>query len=272
MPAASLAYDPGVIVSDSRDLVARWAPIAARTVYFGHQSVGNDVLAGVRSWNEELALGVRVIQTRDPATVAGPALVHFLAGQNGDFASKNAALLRFLDGRSGADNPIVLLKYCYVDVHSGSDVRTQFDEYLDTAATIAVDHPDAILLHTTIPITSTVEGPMKARAKRLLGRNTLRAAAVVRHRYNTLVRAEFSGREPLFDIALAESTRPDGRRDGFVEAGEDIETLTPEYTSDGGHLNGFGRRAVAVSFLNALAEVASGSPSLRPSLEGVETR
>jgi hypothetical protein len=264
--ALSLAFDPGVTVGDSMNLIARWAPIATRTVYFGHQSVGNDVLAGVRRWNDELALGVRLVQTRDPASVTGPALVHFLAGQNGDFASKNAALLRFLDGRSGADNAIVLLKYCYVDVHSGSDVRSQFDEYLDTAATIAVDHPDAVLVHTTIPITSIVEGPIKARAKHLLGRNTLRAAAVRRHRYNAFVRAEFSGREPLFDIALAESTRPDGKRDGFVEDGEDIETLAPEYTSDGGHLNGLGQRTVAASFLNALAEVSH----VAPSPEGVE--
>jgi hypothetical protein len=250
-------------------LVAQWASIATRTVYFGHQSVGNDVLAGVRSWNDELALGVRVVQTRDRASVAGPALVHFLAGQNGDFASKNAALLRFLDGRASADNPIVLLKYCYVDVHAGTDVRSQFDEYLDTAATIAVDHPDAVLVHTTIPVTSTVEGPLKARAKRFLGRNTLRAAAVRRHRYNALVRAEFSGREPMFDIALAESTRPDGKRGGFVEGGEDIETLAPEYTSDGGHLNWVGQRAVAASFLNALAEVASCFPNHACSLAGV---
>jgi hypothetical protein len=266
LSAASLAFDRGLIAGESTDLVARWTPIATRTVYFGHQSVGNDVLAGVRSWNDELALGVRLVQTRDPASVAGPALVHFLAGQNGDFASKNAALLRFLDGRARADNPIVLLKYCYVDVHSGTDVRSQFDEYLDTAGTIAVDHPDAVLVHTTIPITSTVEGPLKARAKRFLGRNTLRAAAVRRHRYNALVRAEFSGREPVFDIALAESTGPNGKRDGFVEAGEDIETLALEYTNDGGHLNPFGQRAVAASFLNALAEVASHS------LEAAEAR
>lgn len=263
MTAASLAFDR-IVANEAVDLAARWAPVATRTVYFGHQSVGSDVLAGVRSWNSDLGLGVRLVQTRDPASVAGPALVHFLAGQNGDFASKNAALLRFLDARSTADNPIVLLKYCYVDIHSNSDLRTQFDEYLDTAATIAVDHPDATLLHTTIPVTRLVEGPLKARVKRIMGRTTLRAAAVMRHRYNALVRAEFADREPLFDIARAEATRPDGIRDGFVEGGEDIETLAAQYTSDGGHLNEFGQRVVAATFLDALAEIAASAPNRAP--------
>src|SRR5712671_2835411 len=93
---------------------SRWSVIAGRTVYFGHQSVGSGVVAGVARLKQRHALPLRVVHTGDPAAVSGPAFVHFLVGDNRDYASKNAALLRLLDSRTRAERPVVLLKYCYV--------------------------------------------------------------------------------------------------------------------------------------------------------------
>lgn len=263
MTAASLQLDNRAYAESGGSDAFRWSQIARRRVYFGHQSVGSDVLGGVRHWNEKLDLGVRLVQTRQPSSVAGPALIHFLAGQNGDFASKNTAILRYLGSRDYADDAIVLLKYCYVDINDRTDVDGQFDEYRDTIATIAVDHPDVTVVHTTIPITTLVEGPLKARAKRFMGRDTLRGAAIARHRYNTLVRAEFAG-QPLFDIARAEATRHDGTHAQFLTGGRPIETLASEHTTDGGHLNASGQRAVARGFLDAIAEAIDVVGTARP--------
>jgi hypothetical protein len=232
--------------------------IAGRTVYFGHQSVGRDVIAGVARLNDEQALGLRIIQTADPSSVAGPAFIHFRAGINRDYASKNAALLRMLQERSQPDGAIVLLKYCYVDLTASADSDAVFAAYSEMVETITFEHPDVTLVHTTIPLT-TVESLVSAGAKQFLGRPTFREAAVARHRYNALVRAEFGGDQPLFDLARVESTRPDGTLATFKTADAWIETLASENTSDGGHITPECQLTAAAALLNVLVEAIRAS-------------
>jgi hypothetical protein len=240
-------------------LRTKWSVVAERTIYFGHQSVGIGIVSGVERLGEELALPLRIVQTREPETVTGPAFVHFLAGQNRDYGSKNAALLRLLESRTRAERPVVLLKYCYVDIDSSADADTMFVAYRDTVEMIHFEHPDVTVVHATIPLT-TVESAFKAAGRKVLGRPTRREAAVGRHRYNELVRAEFAGSEPIFDLAKVEATRPDGSLAGFTTGAKRIETLAPENTCDGGHLNPRCERVTAEALLEVLAS-ASGAAS-----------
>ncbi len=232
----------------------RWSVIALRTVYFGHQSVGNAIVAGVEEFTQEHELPLQVVLTRDPAAVAGPAFVHFLAGQNRDYASKNAAVLRLLESPTRAQRPVVLLKYCYVDVDSTADASGMFEAYRDTVDTIQFEHPDVTVVHATVPLTM-VESAFKSGAKQLLGRPTRRDAAIARHRYNELVRAEFKGTDPIFDLAKIQATQPDGVVAGFTAGGCMIETLAPDNTDDGGHLNARCQRAAAEALLDLLSDV-----------------
>lgn len=231
----------------------RWSLVAGRTVYFGHQSVGNAVVAGVEELTREHGLPLRVVHTREPAAVTGPAFVHFLAGQNRDHASKNAAVLRLLESGTRAQRPVVLLKYCYVDISAATDPATMFDAYRDTVEMIQFEHPDVTVVHATIPLT-TVESAFRSGAKQFFGRSTRREAAIARHRYNELVRAEFKGTEPIFDIAKVEATQPDGIVAGFTAGGCMIETLAPHNTYDGGHINARCQRAAAETLLDVLSD------------------
>jgi hypothetical protein len=242
------------IDSSSGD-AARWRSVAARAVYFGHQSVGDDIAVGIDRLNAELSLGLRLVETHAPAAVAHPAFVHFHAGGNNDPASKNAAMLRILHARPRADRGIVLLKYCYVDIGRDTDVAAVFNAYRATVRAIRSCYPDVTIVHTTVPVT-TVESAFKAAVKRLIGRRSVRQDAVARHRYNALVRADFAERELLFDIARIETTRADGSRVQFAWKGERIDSLAPEYTRDGGHLNARGQALVAKELLNVLAAAA----------------
>lgn len=242
------------IDSNSSDPV-RWRSIATRAVYFGHQSVGDDIVGGIARLNTEFSLGIRLVETDAPAAVAHPAFVHFHAGRNQDPASKNAAMLRMLEARPRADRGIVLLKYCYVDIGRDTDVAAVFNAYRATVRAIRSRYPDVTVVHTTVPVT-TVESAVRAQVKGLIGRRSVREDAVARERYNALVSAEFDDRELLFDIARIESTRDDGSRVGFAWKGEHIESLAPEYTRDGGHLNERGQAHVAKELLNVLARAA----------------
>ena len=245
----------GINIDSNSSDPTRWRSIAARAVYFGHQSVGDDIADGIDRLNAEFSLGLRLVETRAPAAVAHPAFVHFHAGGNQDPASKNAAMLRILRARPRADRAIVLLKYCYVDIARDTDVAAVFDAYRATVRAIRSRYPDVTIVHTTVPVT-TVESAFKAEVKRLIGRRSVRQDAVARHRYNELVRAEFAEREPLFDIARIEATRVDGSRVQFAWKAGQIDSLAPEYTRDGGHLNARGQALVAKELLSVLARVA----------------
>jgi hypothetical protein len=236
------------------DEASRWASVAGRAVYFGHQSVGSDIVAGLEELNDERRLGIRFVETRDPSAVAGPAFVHFRAGNNTNASSKNASLLRVLDARPEPDAGIVMLKYCYVDVRASTDLESMVSEYLRTVSIVRERHPDVTVVHTTVPLT-TVESSTKARIKRLLGRSTVRDDAAARARFNTLLRNALAGGAWLFDLARLEATRPDGMRATFRTKDADVDVLAADYTSDGGHLNARGRRVAASGLLDVLASV-----------------
>jgi hypothetical protein len=236
---------------------SRWSAIAQRTVYFGHQSVGSSVCAGVQGLAKDFALQLRLVQTREPESVSGPAFVHFLAGQHRDYASKNAAVLRLLESETRARNPVVLLKYCYGDITYPREYNLLFDAYRDTVDTIEFEHPDVTFVHTTIPLT-TVESGFKARTKQYLGRTSRRDAAIARHRYNELVRAEFGLSELIFDVARVQATGPDGLVAGFNVGGSMIETLASENTADGTDLNVRCGRVAAAALLDVLSDAIEG--------------
>jgi hypothetical protein len=65
--------------------------------------------------------------------------------------------------------------------------------------------------------------------------------------------AEYGGKDPVFDLARAESTFPDGSRSSVLLNSRSIPTLVPGFTYDSGHLNETGRQAAAVELLRTLA-------------------
>lgn len=250
-PLSSSAPKPLAPTTRRRGIRDLWPAIASRQVIFAHQSVGAQLVSMVEQLSEEQGLGLRIVQTARLDAVVAPAFVHFQAGRNQEPATKNAALLDALDSRPVADEAIVILKYCYVDIDHRTDPYRVVDGYRALVGEVRARHPDVTLVHSTIPLT-TVEGWMKAAAKRALRRTPERDAAINRHRYNALIRTIFAG-EPLFDIAAVEATRADGTRSVFSSKGQRVQSLAPDNSADGGHLNAQGRRVVAAALLDAIA-------------------
>ena len=71
------------------------------------------------------------------------------------------------------------------------------------------------------------------------------------------MRQTYDGREPVFDLARLESSRP-GAPDRVSSSfkGQTAYGLLPEYTTDGGHLTGPAEKLIAAEFLRFLANVA----------------
>jgi hypothetical protein len=212
-------------------------------VYFGHQSVGRDILAGIA----EVAPTLQVVQLDQLPTVAGGTLAESSIGVNGQPASKDVAFLEAVEHL--APGEIALYKYCYLDMAADTNPDSLFASY---AATLTAARSSGVrILAATMPVT-TVAPAWKRWNKQALGRVTDTDLNLKRQKFNDLVRANYDDRS-LVDLARMESTLENGNRSTIEVAGRVVEVLPDAHTDDGAHLNTRGRRQVATEFVNALA-------------------
>lgn len=229
--------------------------LTAKKIFFGHQSVGNDIVQGIRDWESaDTRLKLNIVKSQEPQTVASPAFIEFEIGQNGDPQSKVDAFVAIVDKGLGAQGGVALFKLCYVDIGVSTDVNKLFASYRVAVDTLKHKYPSLRIVHVTLPLT-TVEPAGKAWIKTLLGRVTLRDINWKRNQFNSLMRQTYAGTDPLFDLAEVESTHGDGSKSFVMSHDERVYTLAPEYTTDGGHLNESGRRVAAVGLLRVLSEL-----------------
>lgn len=234
---------------------ADWARLASRRVFFGHQSVGGDILQGVA---EVLAsnpqLGLRVVESADPRAMSGPGLYHARIGENLVPDTKLAAFVQVAGAIDGAATAMV--KYCYVDVTAETDAAALFTRYREAIETLRRGRPELTIVHVTLPL-ETDWGTYFHWKRVLRGQlTTHRELNSVRERYNALLRAAYAaGREPVFDLAQLEATASDGSLRTVRYRGQRVPVLAREWTHDGGHLNEAGRRRIAEAFLVTLARL-----------------
>lgn len=224
-------------------------------ILFAHQSVGRNILDGVRDLMREAGVALRIERFEEgtPAP-AGAGLFHVQVGKNGEPDTKIASFGRLLGADSGFD--VALLKLCYEDVArqaQGQDgLLGRYDSMVSRASATS---PRTRLVHVTTPLRSEPRG-WKTPIKRLLGRETEEDADnALRNAYNQSLLARFGdGKALVFDLAHIESTLPDGRRSTFDYNGKTVHTLAADYTYDGGHLNEAGRKRAAAAFVRTLAQ------------------
>lgn len=223
-------------------------------VYFGHQSVGADVLEGVARLARRAGVPLALVEAPSAVELSGGTWVHTAVGVNGDPASKLAAFARGLDAAS-RDPDVALLKLCWADFHAGTDPVALLDAYRATLAELKARHPHTRFVHVTTPLTAR-DGWARGLAKRVLGREPADAQNARRERYNALLRAAFVEREPVFDLARLESACGGGATQPPRWRGADAPSLCPEYTDDGGHLNAAGQEKAARALVRLLAALA----------------
>lgn len=227
------------------------AAIAERRIFFGHQSVGANIVEGLADGGADgTGPSMRIVALGQEAGVSGGFFAHAPIGRNGQPSSKTDEFAALLERGLAGRVDIAFHKYCYLDLPDGTDVQAIFEHYRRTMARLHREFPAVAFVHVTAPLTAGEAAP-KWLAKRLLGRKPDNDS---RERFNELMRREYAGRESLFDLAAVESIDPEGRQHGRRgDDGRFVESLSPQYTSDGGHLNAIGRRQVADALLGALA-------------------
>jgi hypothetical protein len=232
----------------------RWDVLARKKVYFGHQSVGENVLDGLRAVLES-SPGIRldIRETTDPSAFDRPVFAHSRIGQNGDPKGKIDHFRAVLESGVGRQADVALFKLCYIDVDATTDVPALLDHYDRTLADLRAKYPDLTVLAVTVPLTNALPG-IKSRIKALLGRGpALIEQNGPRNAVNDHIRQTSGG--AVWDLAAAEAMTFGGGRTFVRDGPKTIDLLNPAWTSDGGHLNAAGSIFVATDLLIRLANI-----------------
>ena len=203
-----------------------------------------------------------ITDTGVPVVVIGSEVAEKLfAGR--DPIGKTHAFRATVEGGVGAKVDIAFFKFCYVDISRETDVGKMFESYKATVRRVKMKYPGLALVHVTIPLTSsdyTLKVRLKNIVKRILGRKDENFG---RSELNERIRKEYGASDPIFDLAALESTSPEGDPVTITYQGKKYPSMYPGYTTDGGHLNGDGKRVAAVGLLETLLRVA-GKEGTRP--------
>ncbi|MBZ4415683.1 SGNH/GDSL hydrolase family protein [Myxococcus sp. RHSTA-1-4] len=236
-------------------------------IFFGHQSVGGNILDGVK----QVAPAVRVVEVKAPTeTVAPGTIAHAMVGQNEKPESKIADFERLVDGGMAKGADVAFFKFCYIDFNGATDARALFEKYRAMMDGLQARHPGTTFVHVTVPLT-TVQRGAKAWLKELLGRPVWGITEnVQRETFNQLLRKTYGGKAPLFDLAALESTGPDGTAETYELNGETWPAMSPAYSDDGGHLNAAGQARIAKEFLTFLSTLPA--PAVQPPIPAVQTQ
>ena len=224
-------------------------------IYFGHQSVGANVVDGLRDLaGAGSGAPLTLVSFAGAALPAGGVFVESAIGQNGRPETKFDAFSRNIKQIMSSRLNVALMKLCYVDFNRDTDVAKLFAQYRNTLDHLQAVHPGIVFIHVTAPLT-TRPASWKAIAKSALGRNDASDTNnLKRCEFNTLLARHYAS-AVIFDLARVESTLPNGRRSTFEYRGATGYSLLSDYAADNGHLNELGRRVAARELIRTVAGV-----------------
>lgn len=225
--------------------------LSSLKIFFGHQSVGINILDGMSDIMKEApGIQLSIVQSPEASAWNTPILGHAKIGKNTQPASKCDSFRAMLDGGVGLNADIAFMKFCYVDIDENTDVPGLFKKYSETASAISAAYPRLQLIHVTAPVTRYPNG-LRQKISRAVGRvlpEDKRNAN--RNAFNAKLTAQYAAQGNLFDLAAFEAGALPGTRGcGYEYNGSWCHTLCPGFTDDGGHLNAIGRKYVAEKLL-----------------------
>lgn len=239
-----------------------WQKLSEKKIYFGHKSVGQNIVDGVQDVLRQFPrLKMNILESNKPEDFSSPVFAHSAVGSNSDPESKMKAFEEIMDGGVGNKADIAFFKFCWIDILPQTNSEKVFTDYQSFMTRMKEKYPKTTFIHVTVPLTSNESG-MKALfkkgkdlIKKLIGRANV-YDNVKRNELNEMLRRRYEGKEPFFDLARIEAYAPDGKEGAARKGGRKEEQLISIFTDDGGHLNSLGRRIVAERLLVLLAELS----------------
>ncbi len=226
--------------------------LAGKKIYFGHQSVGYNIIDGIQDIMSIDGSGVKINikETRDPNDFDVPVFAHSGIGRNTDPVSKIDDFKQLMESGVGNKVDIAFFKFCYVDVDENTNLEEVFKYYTDIISILDVEYPKVKFVHCTVPLT-VIQGGVKAGIKKILGKSVGEEDNMKRGIFNRMLKEKYGNR--VFDLAKVESTYPDGTKAEFDTNNGKFAYLISAYSDDGGHLNKLGKQRVAEELIRFLS-------------------
>jgi hypothetical protein len=210
-----------------------------KIIIFGHQSVGMNIVEGLQKiglQDKRFRLNIKFIS--EPSEINGPGFYHFLIGENHKPYSKIEHFKSFLKASGKVD--IAFMKFCYVDIKDTTDVGELVNNYLFANDELVKEFPNTKFMHITCPYRTEED-----------------AFNVNRNKYNILFRDKLGDKsESIFDLALIESTKQNGKRASFSYEGKIYYRMFLPFTKDSGHLNAYGSYLAAKKMLLRMISIS----------------
>lgn len=234
-----------------------WKALSEKKIYFGHQSVGFNIMDGVADLMKEFPdIKLNIVETKETSKFKKGIFAHSRVGKNGDSISKIDEFKEIIEDGLGESADVAALKFCYVDIRSDTNIEKVFNNYVESIDLMKNKYPNLDIVHFTEPLTVT-RVTWKTLIKKLMGKKDIweYTENIKRNQYNELLIERYKNKEPILDIAALQSTYLDGKRSTFKVSGKTYYSMAREYTHDGGHLNEIGRKRVAKELLLLLANL-----------------
>lgn len=232
---------------------SQWDNLASKKIYFGHQSVGYNIIDGVELiLKENPEIGINIKEGVNIKGFNKPVFRHARNGENGDPKSKIDAFYQIIDEGLGDNVDIAGFKFCYVDFNKNTDVIDVFKHYKMKMDKLSKKYPRIEIVHYTVPLRSIQQGP-RAWVKKILNKSIGIDDNVARQKFNDLLILEYNDK-PIFDIAKYESTYLNEDRKFTIVDKKKVYSMIPEYTNDGGHLSDTGKYYIGSKFLVFLSQ------------------
>lgn len=236
---------------------ATLASLAQKKIYFGHHSVGGNIIQGMKELMVTYPdIRLNIVETFNGADFEKGVFAHSAVGRNREPKSKIDEFSENIDKGIGGKAEIAGFKLCYADILWDTDIDEVLVEYSQAMTALKKNYPDLTIIHFTTPL-SQQKMSWKRMVKKILRMNDpwRYGSNIKRNEYNNKLTETYQNTDIIFDIATIESTYPDGTRSSFEVDGKTYYSLVPEYTSDGGHLNEVGRKLLAEQFILLLASL-----------------
>jgi hypothetical protein len=248
--------DTGTQTMDNKIIHSQLQQIQHKKIYFGHQSVGNNIINGLKDLAKSYPdVNINFISINTPTQLPPDYFADSYIGENTKPETKCTSFAKQIDGTFSGNLDIAFMKFCYVDIQAESDVESVFKTYQTTIESLKIHYPHVVFIHVTIPLVAKAGG-LKQMIKSLLGRVSADDVEnSKRNLFNSKLTEHYHA-EPIFDLASVESTYPDGQRESSSKGSQTVYSLIPEYTDDGGHLNKKGSQLVALKLLEIIANVS----------------
>lgn len=222
-------------------------------IYFGHHSVGDDLLRGMGLLAARIGCAPLRVLTVEEGRVDPTGASYFAEGRVGRNEDPGGKLADFEAQAAGLpeDLDAAMMKFCYVDFSPETDVESLFVDYWEAMGRIEASRPGLRLFHCTVPL-MVRDNSFSNRLRGLLGRTPYRDLANARRDdWNRAMRVRCPA-DRLIDVAEAESTDEIGRAVVSDVEGVARPSLLPAYARDAGHLNDVGAERIAAEMLRTL--------------------